>query len=134
MTESQQKQPDILIVDDVFINRMLLTDILTSLGCQCTKAHNGEEALSMLRDRTFDMILMDVEMPVMNGLETTAAIRTMEGDKSQTPIIALTAHNTDEIADELTAAGFTDMISKPFLISKIEKLVIEYCNNNQQPI
>ena len=44
MTDNMQKQPEILIVDDILINRMLLTDILTSLGCRCTKAHNGEEA------------------------------------------------------------------------------------------
>ena len=134
MTDNMQKHPEILIVDDILINRMLLTDILTSLGCQCTKAHNGEEALLMLRDRPFDMILMDLEMPVMNGFETTAAIRAMEGEKSQTPIIAITAHNADEIADGLTASGFTGVITKPFLISNIEKLVNEYCRRSQKPL
>lgn len=121
------KQPEILIVDDILINRMLLGDICTSLGCRCTMARNGEEAIGQVRERSFDMILMDLEMPVMNGIETTAAIRAMGNKKSLTPIIAITAHNADEIADELTSVGFTDMITKPFHISKIGKLIDEYC-------
>ena len=127
MSESPKKQPEILIVDDILINRMLLTDIASSIGCKCTAVRNGEEALRACQGQDFDMILMDLEMPVMNGFETAAAIRKMEGDETQTPIIAITAHNADEIADELTVVGFTDMITKPFLISKIEKLVDEYC-------
>ena len=133
MSENQQKQPEILIVDDILVNRMLLADILTSLGCGCTKAHNGQEALSMVADRHFDMILMDLEMPVMNGFETTAAIRAMEGEKQPTPIVAITAHNADEIADDLTAAGFTDVITKPFLIGNIGKMVDEYCRRDPKP-
>lgn len=127
MSNVTKKQPEILIVDDILVNRMLLIDIATSIGCKCTSVRNGEEALRACHEHDFDMILMDLEMPVMNGIETTAAIRAMEGEKTPTPIIALTAHNADEIADELTAAGFTSMITKPFQISQIQKLVNDFC-------
>lgn len=127
MTSNNHKHPEILIVDDAFINRMLLTDICTSIGCKCSAARNGEEALRACNEHDFDMVFLDIEMPVKNGFETATAIRALEGAKSQAPIIALTAHNADEINDELTEAGFTDIISKPFHISKIERLVAEYC-------
>lgn len=121
------KQPDILIVDDILINRMMLADILANLGCRTTEAKNGEEALRLTQERSFDVILMDLEMPVMNGIETTVAIRAQGGRNAIVPIVALTAHSADEIAADLAAARFTDLLGKPFLTEKIQRLLEIYC-------
>ena len=120
-------QPNILIVDDLLINRMLLIDILNNLGCQSAVAKNGEEAVNMVCEQHFDLILMDLEMPVMNGIETTAFIRSHEGLNKQTPIIALTAHSEDEITEDMNTVGFTNMLGKPFLPGKIKHLIDSYC-------
>lgn len=127
MENDTSKQLDILIVDDIFINRMMLADILAGLGCRTTEAKNGEEALRLSQERSFDMILMDLEMPVMNGIETTVAIRALGGRNAIVPIIALTAHSADEIAADLSAARFTDLLGKPFLSAKIQRLLEIYC-------
>lgn len=117
----------VLIVDDILINRMLLADIATSIGCECTLAKNGKEAIDLIMANDFNMVLMDIEMPVMNGLETTAAIRKMEGRKSSTPVIALTAHDPADFFSEYSACGFNELITKPYLITKIQKLVDDFC-------
>ena len=106
---------------------MMLADILASLGCRTTEAKNGEGALLLSQERPFDMILMDLEMPVMNGIETTVAIRAQGGRNAIVPIVALTAHSADEIAADLAAARFTDLLGKPFLTEKIQRLLEIYC-------
>ena len=125
MDSNISKQLDILIVDDILANRLILSKISSLIGCNCTTARNGEEAVRLARERRFDMILMDLEMPVMNGLETTATLRAMVPPPP--PIIALTAHNANEIANELAANGFSGIIEKPFNIDDIKILVDKYC-------
>ncbi len=122
-------KPNLLIVDDIQINRMLLSDIATSIGCTYTAVKNGKEAIAEFNNNKFDLILMDIEMPVMNGIETTIAIRKSEGPKSQIPIIALTAHNPEDFFSEFSGTGFNELITKPYLISKIQKVVSNYCKN-----
>jgi len=120
-------KPKVLIVDDILVNRMLLSDIATSIGCECTLAKNGQEAYNKILEAEFDMVLMDIEMPVMNGLETTAAIRKIDGYKSRLPVIALTAHDPADFFSEFSECGFNELITKPYLITKIQKLVDDYC-------
>lgn len=120
--------PNLLIVDDIFVNRMLLSEIASEIGCDFKLASNGKEALEKLQEHTFDMVLMDIEMPVMNGLETTNHIRTKcEQKLSKIPIVALTAHNPNDFFDEFSAAGFDELLTKPYLISKIQKVIETYC-------
>lgn len=120
-------KPKVLIVDDILVNRMLLSDIATSIGCECTLAKNGKEAIDLIMENDFNMVIMDIEMPVMNGLETTSAIRKIEGRKSQIPVIALTAHDPADFFSEFSACGFNELITKPYLITKIQKLVDDFC-------
>ncbi|MBR5957610.1 MAG: response regulator [Salinivirgaceae bacterium] len=120
-------KPRVLIVDDILVNRMLLSDIATSIGCECTLAKNGKEAIDLIMGNDFNMVIMDIEMPVMNGLETTSAIRKIEGRKSQIPVIALTAHDPADFFSEFSACGFNELITKPYLITKIQKLVDDFC-------
>ncbi len=121
-------RPRLLIVDDIFVNRMLLSEIAGELGCECVTASNGKEAIQKLESVDFDLILMDIEMPVMNGLETTRFIRhELDKKKSTIPIVALTAHNPNDFFDEYSNAGFDELVTKPYLIAKIQKLVANYC-------
>ncbi|MDA3892020.1 MAG: response regulator [Salinivirgaceae bacterium] len=117
-------KPLLLVVDDIFVNRILLAEIISEINCECKLASNGKEAIEKLRTQKFDMVLMDIEMPVMNGLETTKYIRTeMEESIANTPIVALTAHNPDDFFDEFNAAGFDELVTKPYLINKIKDIV-----------
>ncbi len=123
-------RPKLLIVDDIYVNRVLLTEIANEIGCDYKTAANGKEAINEMEKADFDMVLMDIEMPVMNGLETTKYIRTKFGPaKSGIPIIALTAHNPNDFFDEFSTAGFDELLTKPYLISKIQKVVSQYCKH-----
>lgn len=118
----------LLIVDDIFVNRILLSEIASEIGCEFKLASNGKEAIQQLQSLHFDMILMDIEMPVMNGLETTKFIRNeFDKEKSKIPIVALTAHNPNDFFDEFNSAGFDELLTKPYLISKIQKVIQDFC-------
>ena len=120
-------KPQLLIVDDIYVNRVLLSEIALEIGCEFKLASNGREAVRQLESEKIDMVLMDIEMPVMNGLETTKYIRQeMMYPISKIPIIALTAHNPMDFFDEFSVAGFDELITKPYLISKIKEVVTKF--------
>lgn len=122
----------ILIVDDIVINRVLLTELIKKLGYEYVQAGNGKEAIDLLQSDQIDLILMDIEMPVMNGIETTQHIRNqMEMPFAKMPIIALTAHNPDDFFETFDKAGFDDLITKPYLLDKIGKTVGKALGNNE---
>ena len=104
-------QLDILIVDDNKINQIVTKNILDKKGYTTTIANNGKEAIEMVKNNTYDLILMDVNMPVMGGLEATQKIREFD---TTTPIIALTAVEEKEMVDEAFASGMNDLIVKPY--------------------
>jgi len=117
-------KPQLLIVDDIYVNRVLLSEIASEIGCDYKLASNGKEAVKHLETDRFDMVLMDIEMPVMNGLETTKHIRqNMLYPVSKIPIIALTAHNPMDFFEEFSVVGFNELITKPYLIAKIKEVV-----------
>lgn len=114
----------ILIVDDIVINRILLVELIKKLGYKYAQASNGKEAIDTISKETIDLILMDIEMPVMNGIETTQYIRkTLNKSSSSMPIVALTAHNPADFFETFEQAGFNDLITKPYLLEKISKTV-----------
>lgn len=120
------KKLKILIVDDIFTNRLLLTELIRTIGHESEQAENGKEAIDLLEKSNFDLILMDIEMPVMNGLETTEYIRTkFPSPKNVISIIALTAHNPNLFFEEFGDAGFDELITKPYSLDKI----IDVINN-----
>lgn len=100
----------ILIVDDVKYNRLLVEKLLAKKNALLDTANNGQEAIEMILKQEYDLILMDIHMPVMDGIEATKRIR---GMKIDTPIIALTATDNANRQDILNA-GMNDFISKPF--------------------
>jgi CheY-like chemotaxis protein len=117
-------KPAILFADDVPENRMLVEIILKKTGCEVTSCANGKEAVEYAEKQKFDVILMDIQMPVMNGVEATKHIKA-NGMNRLTPVIALTASDTKEDAMMCLEAGFEDHLSKPvnhdLLRRKIEK-------------
>ena len=115
----------ILLVDDNEINRRVAVGILNKRQHQVQVAVNGIETVKSFRQGRYDVILMDIQMPKMDGLEATRIIRESEKETDQhTPIIAMTAHAMSESRDECLAAGMDDFISKPIdrklLIEKVE--------------
>lgn len=118
----------ILIVDDIFVNRLLLAEILKKIPATYAEAENGKVALDILSKADFDAVFMDIEMPVMNGLETTRYIRSnFPAPKNQIPIIALTAHNPINFFADFKDVGFNDLITKPYSIEKISRVVAQVC-------
>ena len=102
----------ILLADDVELNLEVAQLLLHGVGLQVDAAKNGQEAVDKVRTCAYDLILMDVQMPIMNGLDATRAIRQMSG-RSQTPIVAMTANAFDEDRTVCLDAGMNDFLTKP---------------------
>jgi CheY-like chemotaxis protein len=108
----------ILLADDNPVNQKLAERVLAKLGYQSDKAVNGQEAFDVHCQKNYDIILMDVQMPIMDGLEATKLIRTRKG--AQPIIIAMTANAMQGDREQCLQAGMDDYISKPI---KLEELV-----------
>jgi signal transduction histidine kinase/CheY-like chemotaxis protein len=114
----------ILLAEDTPTSQRVVEYLLTKRGHSVEIARNGREALEMIEQRNYDTILMDVQMPVMDGLQATEAIRSMtDPDKARLPIIALTAHALKEDAERCIAAGMDAYVSKPIQIDEFVELV-----------
>ncbi len=118
----------ILIVDDNRINQVVTRRILEKRDFQCLVANSGEEALEILKSTPLDIVLMDVNMPGMNGMETTVKIREFN---SHIPVIALTAVEVGEMKEEILAAGMNDIINKPYDIPQFFNTIFR---NLLQPV
>ncbi len=117
----------ILIVDDIFSNRLLLSSTLESIGIDSKTVENGQKAIESLQSDNFGMILLDIEMPVMNGIETAKYIREeMTDEYNKLPIIALTAHNPEEYGGRINDAGFNEILSKPYSVEKLGNIIEKY--------
>ncbi len=114
----------ILITDDLYTNRLQTAITLKSMGYHYEEASHGDEAIEKLKKKNYDLILMDIEMPVRNGLETTRFIRkNFTGKKRKTPIVAITAHNPDDFFKDFFKEGFNGLITKPVTKEKLEKFL-----------
>ncbi|MFN0104341.1 MAG: response regulator [Bryobacteraceae bacterium] len=118
----------ILLAEDNGVNRLVATQMLAKRGHTVVSATNGIEAVSAVERDDFDLILMDVQMPEMDGYEATAAIRRLQGGrKTYTPVIALTAHAMKGDRERCLLAGMDDYVAKPIsaaeLFAKIERVV-----------
>jgi signal transduction histidine kinase/CheY-like chemotaxis protein len=110
-TISLTKTYKILVAEDNKINQIVTQNLLQRENYECVIAKNGSEALEQHKDTEFDLILMDINMPVMNGYESTTAIRKFD---SKTPILALTAADIEQVRDDYKLIGFSGIITKPF--------------------
>jgi two-component system sensor histidine kinase/response regulator len=111
------------VVDDVPVNRQLAAAILGKAGHAVAVAVDGLEAVEMIKGADYDLVLLDVQMPRMNGIAATAVIRGLPGRKSAVPIIAMTANAMEGDRETLVAAGMNDYISKPFSLPQLTELV-----------
>lgn len=120
----------VLLVEDNEINRLYATTILKNWGCVVELAENGLIAVEKVTNEFFNAVLMDVQMPVMDGFEATKSIRSLEdADKKNIPIIALTANATRKDYEKCLAEGMDDCITKPFTPDDLFKVL-----NRYQPI
>ncbi|MGB0522988.1 MAG: ATP-binding protein [Flammeovirgaceae bacterium] len=114
---------NILLVEDNVINQLYATAILEKWGTNVSLANNGQEAINLLNQQAFDIILMDIQMPIMNGLDATKYIRNTL--KLSTPIIALTANAIKGEAERYKKAGMDTYVSKPFEEYELQKAICE---------
>jgi CheY-like chemotaxis protein/HPt (histidine-containing phosphotransfer) domain-containing protein len=117
--------PKILLVEDNPVNREVAVGMLDSLGCAADTAENGRLAIEAMNSRTYDAVLMDCQMPVMDGLTATGEIRRREQrtGAARVPIIALTANAMEGDRDRCLAAGMDDFLSKPFTQHQLATLL-----------
>ncbi|TVZ53068.1 response regulator [Dokdonia sp. Hel_I_53] len=119
-TSTSLQNKEILIVDDNRINQKVTQKILEKSNVICTIAGNGKDAVEKAKHSHFDLILMDVNMPIMNGMEATEKIREFN---QNVPIIALTAVEIKEMRDQIYASGMNDIIVKPYDIHKFRHTI-----------
>lgn len=115
----------ILIADDQPINRIVTQNFLTKKGWSVVVAQDGEQALRIVEREPIDLILMDVQMPKMDGLTSTRLIRQLPG-QSAVPIIAITATDSEEDLQACASAGMTDHLRKPFSHEALYELIEHY--------
>jgi CheY-like chemotaxis protein len=109
--ESVLRNKKVLVVEDNRINQMITKKMLENKGMSCNIIDNGEAAIESVRNNTYDLILMDVHLPGINGTIATKKIRQFN---TTTPIIAITAISLDENREMLLSFGMNDVITKPF--------------------
>ena len=112
---SRDRGLTVLMVEDNEINRIVARGMLDTLGCEVAEAHDGEAGVTMAAARPFDLILMDISMPRLDGVSATRAIREGDGPNARTPIIALTAHALPVDRQRFHEAGMTDVLVKPLM-------------------
>ena len=117
----------VLTVDDQPANLKLLNVLLSDLGINAINANHGQEAIDLCSTETFDLIFMDIQMPVMNGINATKQIRSMGKPYSEIPIIAITAHAMAGEREAILKAGMNDYITKPINEDQIKSILSKWC-------
>ncbi|SMP65759.1 CheY chemotaxis protein or a CheY-like REC (receiver) domain [Desulfonatronum zhilinae] len=118
----------ILVVEDDQLNRFALKKLLEKGGFTVREAEDGRRALEVLEQETVDCILMDVQLPIMNGVEATEIIRAHDGSRynPKTPIIALTAYAMPGDKEKFLASGMNDYLAKPTTYQQLEQVLRKY--------
>jgi len=123
----------VLYVDDNESNRSLVTAILRTQGIDCRTAEDGLQGLEAARTGGWDLILMDIQMPVMGGVEATRAIRALPGPAGMAPILAVTANTLDEQLQSYAEAGMDDCIAKPVDMAELLAKVVAWADAVHEP-
>jgi signal transduction histidine kinase/CheY-like chemotaxis protein len=132
--EVRRKSLHILLVEDEYINRTLAVSVLEREGWQVAVAENGTEALNFLNKEYVDLILMDIQMPELNGYETTRAIRQKEqGTDQHIPIIAMTAYAVKGDREKCLAAGMDGYVSKPIRPDRLREEIETVLQHHAKP-
>lgn len=123
----------VLLVEDNPVNRLLAVRILEKTGCRVDVAENGAVAVQLTRERSYAVIFMDLQMPVMDGLQATRAIRRQEGTGQRVPIVAVTANAMPGDRETCLAAGMDDYLPKPLRPSDLVLALHRWCAPAEQP-
>ena len=130
IAEKSKKEVKILLAEDYPTNQQVAIRHLSRAGYQVDLAENGEQALEAFQKNQYDLILMDIQMPVMDGYEATAGIRALEKTKAnKVPIIAMTAHATKGYREKCLEAGMDDYISKPLMRKEFLDIVYKWTSS-----
>lgn len=140
-----QKEPDveingllkgknILVADDELYNRMLLSTMMKKWGVHITESKTGEEVLEEVKNQAYDMVLLDIRMPGLDGINTCARIRQMKDEqKAGVPVIALTAVTSDEDRERCKQAGMNDFLAKPFKEKELYQRITAVLAGKEKP-
>jgi signal transduction histidine kinase/CheY-like chemotaxis protein len=132
LREAGRSSVRILLVEDNPANLRVTQALLETLGCEVRTAINGLQAVAAYREGVFDLVLMDCQMPEMDGYQATGAIRQVEAMLGRfTPIVALTAHAMDGSRAECLAAGMNDQLSKPLTLAALTSKLLEWLSANR---
>ncbi|WP_214070854.1 response regulator [Mucilaginibacter sp. dw_454] len=123
--EKSGKGVKVLVVEDNTINQMLIVKVLQKRDFEIDVAENGVVALNRYKNKDYNIILMDLQMPEMDGYETTRRIRSMEAPKKDTPIMAMTAHTIKGERERCLAIGMNDYVPKPFNVAELLEKIFE---------
>lgn len=124
----------ILLVEDNVVNQKVAALLLKNLGYRCDLAANGRQAVDAVERQAYDVVLMDIQMPVMDGIDSARAIRAAEreGGRRRTPIVALTANALSHQVQEYLAAGMDGHVAKPIEIAKLYDAISRALNEAAQ--
>ena len=132
ISEEESQQRHILLVEDSEMNKRLASVYLNKMGYHVETANDGKEAIDMLAKKNFDLVLMDVQMPIMNGIQATKIIRSGEDPNinHKVPIIAITANAMSQDRKKCMNAGMNDYLSKPFKPEDLQSMLEKYFGNS----
>jgi len=122
----------VLVVEDVEVNRLIAREMLRRMGCHVEIAEDGARAVDMVLAADYDLVLMDIQMPRMDGVEATRRIRAAGGPRSRVPIVALTAHAIASEREAYLAAGLDDYLSKPFKPVALREIVARWTDESRE--
>ncbi|HSE32170.1 MAG TPA: response regulator [Pyrinomonadaceae bacterium] len=122
--QTEPIEPKVLLVEDTEDNRFMMRRLLEMVGYSVVEAHNGQEAVRLAEAETPALILMDLSLPIIDGLAATRLIRKIP-TAAKTPIIAVSAHDTADFEAEALAAGCNGYVTKPIDFASLETLIAD---------
>lgn len=122
-------KPSILLVEDHTMVRLLAKQLLTKNNFDVDAVENGETALLLTLEKQYDLILMDLKLPNLDGFDVAKIIRALRNNNALIPILALTSSTKDEVMEQMKEAGLTDYIGKPFDASEVLEKIQHYLND-----
>ena len=125
----------VLVAEDNRINQMYIVELLKHCGCTCDVTNNGDEALTALQEKSYALVLMDCQMPEMDGFTASREIRrreTVDGQSRRIPIVALTANALKGDRDRCLDAGMDDYLSKPLQTTQLQAVLAKYLGQSVQ--
>lgn len=135
MSRTEMDKIKILVVEDDKVNQLVAKSLLIQWGMEVTTADNGEQAIEKIRNKEYRLVLMDIQMPVLDGFEATRQIRAMDDPYFKTiPILAFTASGMIEVNELAYQHGMTDFVAKPFIPEELKSRINKYLQVPARPL